>query len=357
MHKKNGARGDRLRVAVVMGGPSSEHDISLQGGQNVVTALDGKRFDTKPVVITREGRWCVAGRGHRTPSEGFDPYRTDGWKVLGGALEGLLALAAWGVDVVFPVLHGRFGEDGTLQACLRAAGISFVGSASLPSALANDKVRAKEIFRFHGIPTPAFEVLTPAGRRRRRLETAERLVERFGLPLVLKDPCGGSSLEVTVAQDVGAVATAIQDVVEPSGRLLVEAFVSGRELTAGVLDARGPDGPTALPIVEIRPRGGGTFDYHEKYSDDGAEELCPAPVEDAVEQRARALGLAVHVALGLEGLSRTDLILTEDGALSVLEVNTLPGMTRRGLVPRAAGVAGLTFPALVELLVRGASRD
>ncbi|MFV1959808.1 MAG: D-alanine--D-alanine ligase, partial [Planctomycetota bacterium] len=290
----------------------------------------------------------------RARPEGFDPYRKEGWKVLGGTLEGLMALVAWGVDVVFPVLHGRFGEDGTLQACLRAAGVPFVGSASLASALANDKVRAKEVFRFHGIPTPDFEVLTPAVRRRHRLETGERLAGRLGLPLVLKDPCGGSSLEVRVAEDVGAVATAIQDLVEPSGRLLVEAFVPGRELTAGVLDVRGHRGPTALPIVEIRPRGGGTFDYHEKYSADGAAELCPAPLDQAAERRARELGLAVHVALGLEGLSRTDLILTEDGSLSVLEVNTLPGMTQRGLVPKAAQVAGFPFPALVEILVRGA---
>jgi D-alanine-D-alanine ligase len=270
-------------------------------------------------------------------------------------MHALAHLADWPADVVMPVLHGRFGEDGTLQACLAAAGLPFVGSGSLASALANDKIRTKEILSFHGVPTPRFEVLDAPTAGRGVIETARRLLDRYGAPLVLKDPCGGSSLEVHIADDEGEVAAALERLGPGRRRILVEAHVPGRELTSGVLEDRDAGEARALPIVEIRPRRGRSFDYHEKYSAEGAQELCPAPLEEAQERAARNLGLAVHRLLGLRGLSRTDLILDGTGALQVLEVNTLPGMTERGLVPLAAKACGISFPALIERLVRTAS--
>ena len=186
-------------------------------------------------------------------------------------------------------------------------------------------------------------------------DTAERLVARFGTPLVIKDPRGGSSLEVVIANDAGEAMTAIQRLAPPAERLMVERHVAGRELTSAVLQDRETQEPLALPIVEIRPRKARSFDYTEKYSADGAEELCPALLEPAVEKEARGLGLEVHRLLGLSGLSRTDLILDDkEGDLYVLEVNTLPGMTDRGLVPRAAAAVGISFPALIEGLIRTA---
>lgn len=357
---------ERLRVAVLMGGPSSEHDVSLMGGTNVVDALDKRRFDVRPVVITREGRWRVAARPCAAGAPGFDPHRDGGWREFPTACEALVHLRARGTDVALPVLHGRFGEDGTLQACLSAAGIPFVGSDSRGSVLAADKVRTKEILSFHGIPTPRFEVLTAEALKRGRPATAERLVKDFGLPLVLKDPLGGSTLEVRIPEDLGQVLAAMDELLPagcppggpggPSGeRLLVEAHVKGRELTVAVLEDRESGRPVALPVIEIRPKRGRCFDYHEKYSADGAEELCPAPLEPAVEEAARALGLRVHLVLGLRGISRTDLMLDAAGRLTVLETNTMPGMTSRSLVPRAASVVGIPFPLLVENLVRGAS--
>lgn len=346
---------ERLRVVVLMGGPSSEHDVSLQGGKNVVEALDRRRFDVRPVVITREGRWRVAARPWHGAAGSFDPHADGGWRVFEGPCEALVHLRARGADVALPVLHGRFGEDGTLQACLSAAGIPFVGSDSRGSALAADKLRTKEILSFHGVPTPRFEVLAGEALKRGRPATAERLAQAFGLPLVLKDPLGGSSLEVRICHDVGEVLHAMDELAPPAERLLAEAFVKGRELTVAVLDDRESGRPAALPVIEIRPRRGRSFDYHEKYSADGAEELCPAPVTPEVEQAARALGLRVHALLGLRGLSRTDMILDESGRLFVLETNTMPGMTARSLVPRAAHAVGIEFPALIEGLVRSAS--
>lgn len=346
---------ERLHVAVLMGGPSSEHDVSLQGGKNVVDALDRRRFDVRPVVISRDGRWRVASRAWNGAPGSFDPHTTAGWREFEGACEALVHLRARGIDVALPILHGRFGEDGTLQACLLAAGIPFVGSDSRGSALAADKIRTKEILSFHGLPTPRFEVLAGEDLKRGRPATAERLARDFGLPVVLKDPLGGSTLEVRVCDDVGQIQAAMDGLSPPAERLLVEAYVPGRELTVAVLEDRESGRAVALPVIEIRPKRSRFFDYVEKYSADGAEELCPAPLEEPVSRRAQELALAVHAVLGLKGVSRTDLILDAEGRLTILETNTMPGMTARSLVPRAALAVGLAFPALVENLVRTAS--
>jgi len=348
-------KSEKLRIAVLMGGPSSEHEVSLQGGKNVVDALDRRRFEVRPVVITREGRWRVATRAWGGAEDGFDPLSESGWREFLGPCEALVQLKSRGTDVALPILHGRFGEDGTLQACLLAAGIPYVGSDSRASALAADKIRTKEILGFHGLPTPRFEVLGAEALRRGRQATAARLAKDFGLPVVIKDPLGGSTLEVRICDDVGQVQAAMDELSPPAERLLVEAYVKGRELTVGVLEDRESGHPVALPVIEIRPRKSRFFDYVEKYSADGAEELCPAPLDEALTARVQALALSVHAVLGLKGLSRTDFMLGEDGSLQVLETNTMPGMTARSLVPRAAAAVGMAFPALVENLVRGAS--
>ena len=351
-------KNDRLRVAVLMGGPSSEHEVSLLGGQNVVEALDRRLFDVRPVIITREGAWRLPRRTWRLPEPGegahFDAHDSEHWREYAGAWEGIQALRDWSVDVAVPILHGAFGEDGTLQACLSAAAIPYVGSGMRGSALAFDKVRAKEVMAFHGIETPDFEVVAVEDLARGRAERIQGWIERFGLPLVIKNPCGGSTLEVRVVHDAGEAATAIEELAPPADRLLVEAHVAGRDLTGGVVEGRERGQPVALPIVEIRPRSGSVFSYQEKYAADGAEEICPAPIDDALASEARSTALRLHGLLGLRGISRTDMILTEDGRLSVLEVNTLPGMTERGLVPLAAARSGMDFSTLIENLVRSA---
>ena len=360
------SRGDRLRVAVLMGGPSSEHEVSLQGGQNVVSALSPTVFQVRPVVLEKDGTWRMPGPQWRPPrgpvgagggpaADGlpaFDAHDAEGWRTYDGPWDGLVALKAWGVDVAVPVLHGRFGEDGTIQACLTAAGIPFVGSDAAASALAFDKVRAKQLFRFHGVDTPDFEVLSGEALQRGRRAAIEAWIERHGLPVVLKNPRGGSTLEVRLAADAGEALSAFEELAAGADRIMFEEHVRGRELTVGVIEGR--DGPRALPVVEIRPRSGQFFDYHEKYAADGAEEICPADLPPEVAAAVQAIGLQVHRELGLRGLSRTDLILAEDGRLRVLEVNTLPGMTERGLVPLAAARDGVSFPALIENLVRSA---
>ncbi|MFM8387407.1 MAG: D-alanine--D-alanine ligase [Planctomycetia bacterium] len=350
------ARGSsRMQVAVLMGGPSSEHDVSLQGGKNVVDALDLRRFDVWPVVIQRTGAWQVASKPWAGSEGGFDPHAGAGWRSFEGTCEALVHLRSLRIEAVLPILHGRFGEDGTLQACLEAAGLPFVGSDARGSAGAADKIRTKEVLGFHGIATPRFEVVPPESLRG-LAALSDRLVASFGLPLVVKDPLGGSTLEVRVCADAAQVTNALAELGPKAERLLVEAYVPGRELTVAVLGLREGEAPVALPVIEIRPRRSQHFDYAEKYGQDGAEELCPAPLEPEVAREAQSIALRVHALLGLRAISRTDLMLGADGRLQVLETNTMPGMTARSLVPRAAAATGMAFPALVEGLLRTAAR-
>lgn len=353
---------DRIRVAVLMGGPSSEHDVSLRGGAAVTDALDRRRYEVRPVVITREGRWKVAvkpvepGRGGRLLP--FDPLGPETpWREHDHPWSALAELAAWRTDVALPILHGRFGEDGTVQACLATAGIRFAGSGVRGSALAIDKIHTKEVLGFHGIRTARFRVVTRDELSRGRPALAEEVVAQLGAPVVVKDPLGGSSLEVRVCEDPRAVTLAFESLGKAADRLLVEAFVRGRELTGGVLDDLERGRPLALPLVELRPKASKWFDYREKYDADGAVELCPTDLPPAVEAAGRALALRVHGLVGLRGVSRTDMILADDGTFHVLEVNTIPGMTSRSLIPKAAAAAGIDFAGVVERLVRSAGLD
>lgn len=350
----------RLKVAVLMGGPSSEHDVSLRGGSNVVDALDRRRYEVRPVHVTREGRWRVLSKADEgaKSGRGFDPMSADlSWREFDSPWDAIRELVQWRTDVALPILHGKFGEDGTLQACLATAGIRFAGSGMAGSAIAIDKIRTKEVLSFHGVPTPRFRTLAKADLERGRAALAEEVIRDFGRPAVVKDPFGGSTLEVRVCHDAREVAAAFDALSPPAERLLVEEFVVGREFTAGVLDDRERGRPVALPIVEIRPRKGQVFDYREKYDAEGAQELCPADISPAAEKAARELGLAVHRLLGLNGVSRTDLMLGKEGRFTVLEVNTLPGMTARSLIPLAAGVAGIDFAGVLDRLIRSAGFD
>lgn len=352
---------DRIRVAVLLGGPSSEHDISLKSGANVIDALDRKRYEVRPVLITREGKWRVssksvdAGGRNGKPGRPFDPLSSDAaWRDPVDAWMGLGELVDWKTDVALPILHGRFGEDGTVQACLQAAGIRFAGSGMRASAVAIDKIRTKEVLSFHGVRTSPFRTLDREDLGGNRPALAQELATVLGLPLVIKEPLGGSSLEVAICDDVREAVIALETLSKGRDRLLVEAFVKGREFTGGVLDDRERGHPVALPLIEMRPKNAKFFDYREKYDPDGAHEICPADVPANVEAAGRALALEVHERIGLRGVSRTDMILDDAGRFSVLEVNTMPGMTARSLIPKAAAAAGIEFHDVIDRLIRTA---
>ena len=296
------------KVAVLLGGPSSEREVSLMSGNAVLAALRERGVDAHP----------------------FDPAERDLWE-----------LKRDGFDRVFIALHGRFGEDGTVQGALETLRIPYTGSGVMASALAMDKWRTKLVWQAAGIPTPRYRVVD-AG------TDWMAVVAALGLPLIVKPAREGSTIGITkvATVDHGELATAYAEAARHDALVLVEEFVVGRELTASIVDGR------ALPLIRIEaPQG--NYDYHNKYFSDETKYHCPAGLPDAQEQEIRATCLRAFAVVGCSGWGRLDLILRADGSYSLLEVNTSPGMTGHSLVPMAARQAGVSFPDLCIEILRG----
>ncbi|MFO1281013.1 MAG: D-alanine--D-alanine ligase [Burkholderiales bacterium] len=297
------------RVAVLLGGPSAEREVSLMSGRAVVAALRERGVDAEP----------------------FDPAERDLW-----------TLKRDGYDRVFIALHGRYGEDGTVQGALETLGIPYTGSGVMASALAMDKWRTKLVWIAAGIPTPRFRVVD-------RRSDPMRLVAELGLPLIVKPAREGSTIGITKVSTVDhdEVRLAIDEAARHDPLILAEEFVAGAELTASIV------GREALPLIRIEaPQG--NYDYHSKYFSDETRYHCPAGLPDAIERAIRAQALEAFDIVGATGWGRLDLILRPDGSWSFLEINTSPGMTGHSLVPMAARAAGRAFPDLCVDILRGA---
>jgi len=301
------------RVGVVMGGPSAEREISIRSGEAVVNALRGLGYDVAPVL-------------------------------LGSGGEALAALTGAELDVAFLALHGRFGEDGCVQGVMELLGIPYTGSSVLASALAMDKLKAKELFRLHNVPTPPYYVF--GGEQ--CAADLESVHGSFGFPVMVKPRREGSSLGVARANNLSELAGAIESALTYDSSLLVERFIRGKELAVGILDGR------VLGAIEIAPSTG-VYDFHAKYTLGMSEYFMPARMP-ASRYRA-VLNLAERAAQALEtsGAVRVDLLVTEGQNEYVLEVNTLPGMTETSLLPKIAGAAGFGFAELCEAILERAT--
>ncbi len=335
-----------LRIAVLHGGPSTEHDISVWTSTGVVKTLRVAGHDVHPVFVDRAGLWHLssadAGATVDQPLSIF------------AAVARLQHLAP---DVCFLGFHGTYGEDGRIQAVLDLAGLRYTGSGVMASAAAMDKPLARRIFQGVGLPVaqalevPAASVRTAEGAS----AVARELVASIGLPVVVKVPAGGSSVGVEIPRDQAALRETLQRLAEGVEQLLCEQYVAGIELTAGVLE--GEDGvPQSLPIVEIAPKSAAFFDYVAKYTTGHTDEIVPARISAEATAQVQAIGLAAHYALGCRGVSRTDVILREDGQPFVLETNTLPGLTPESLLPKAAAAVGLDYGALLDRIIAAALR-
>jgi D-alanine-D-alanine ligase len=302
----------RLRVALIAGGVSGEREVSLNGAAGVEKALDPQKF-----IVSR-----------------YDPA-TD--------LAEIAADAA-GIDFAFILLHGLYGEDGTMQGFLDLLGIPYQGSGVLGSAVAMDKNLSKELYRLNGLPVADWSVVQDM----QGIRPAE-IVERFGLPVVIKPVHEGSSLGLTLATGEEQLMEGLKKALEHDSQVMIEKYVKGRELTVGVL---GNDDLVALPVIEIRPGAGYSFfDYDAKYLPGASQEICPAEIDDETTALVQQYGVSAHRALRLRGYSRTDMMLAEDGSVCLLETNTIPGMTATSLMPQAAARHGLPFPQFLEKLI------
>lgn len=298
-----------LRIAVLMGGRSAERDVSLSTGRSVAAALRERGY----YIVEMDVGDDIADR-----------------------------LRQERIGASFVALHGRFGEDGTIQGLLESLGIPYTGSGVLASALGMDKVRSRWIFQHLGIPVPEYRVL-------HREEIADFFPERDGLPLpiVVKPAREGSSVGVSIVRSGEELSLALEKAFSFGSLVLAERYIRGREIQVAVLD----DEP--LGAIEIRPKVE-FYDYRAKYTDGLAEHLFPAPLPSELYQEGLRLALAAHKALGCEGATRVDLLLEEGKGFYVLEVNTLPGMTPVSLLPEIARGVGISFPELCDRILKGA---
>lgn len=327
----------KIRLAVIMGGRTAEHEISLGTGRMILGQLDREKYTAIPVVISRDGLWKVlppSGRGGR-----FAP--------VGAALSTLLKKRP---DCVFIAMHGPYGEDGTVQGMMEMLGLPYTGSDVTASALAMDKVKSKEIYRAHRIPTPHHLVIDSRGWRVTRGAFIARVRREIGYPCVLKPVRLGSSVGIAICRGKRELERELPRSLNYGGKVLVEAFVRGREITCAVLDSPGGETPIALPPTEIMPRTRAYFDYHAKYTPGVSLEITPAGISAAMTRKVQMLALRAHAALGCSGMSRTDMMMN-GSSLFVLETNTIPGMTTTSLLPQAARVHGLSFRSLLDRII------
>lgn len=351
---------DRIRVAVLFGGTSTEHDVSVCSGLNVLDSLDGVRHVALPVYIDPDGGWHFGFRPQppdlEVPEESGSAATRPRSLAPGpprgerGVLETLQAGDV--LDVAFIALHGPGGEDGAVQGLLTLAGVPFTGSGVLASALAMDKERTKQLLAAVGVPVAPHRLVTESELKdptalRRDVE------ERIGHPCVVKPVCGGSSFGTRVIERPDDLEQALREAFTADRRVLVEAFVAGTEVTCGVLGGGPLEPAQPLPLTEIVPVADTFFDFRAKYTVGACEEITPARVDRAVAAEVQRLAVLAHQTLGCEGMSRTDFIL-DDGGPRLLETNTIPGLTRTSLLPQGAAAAGISFAELVERLVQSA---
>jgi D-alanine-D-alanine ligase len=364
----------RPRVAVVFGGRSSEHGISVVTAGAVMRAIDREKYDVLPIGITRDGRWALTAddpdrmaiTDRKVPDVEQLAESAEGGVVLSVdpanrevvySEPGSVPKALGEVDVVFPVLHGPYGEDGTLQGLLELSGVPYVGSGVLASAVGQDKEYMKRVFLSFGLPVGPYEVIRPREWDTDPAAARKRIVDfagEHGWPLFVKPARGGSSMGITKVSDLSGLDEAIEEARRHDPKVLVESLLTGREIECGVLEFE--DGPRASVPAEIPPVSAHDFyDFEAKYIDSAAG-IVPAPLTG--EQTAELQRLAVEAfdAASCEGLVRADFFLQDDGEFVINEINTMPGFTPISMYPRMWQESGVDYAELIDRLIQAALR-
>ena len=326
----------RIRVAIVAGGRSSEHDISLASARSVLEALDPEQYETVTVAIGRDGRWQL-GPGHSSHALGPGPGSGPAETLPVPATSQEVTQTLGSVDVVLPILHGPFGEDGTVQGLLELAGVPYVGAGVAASAVCMDKDLCKAVLRDRGVPVT----------RNVTLRAGDEIDNPFGFPVFVKPARLGSSVGITKAHDEAELLAAVALAREHDDKVLIEEFVAGTEVECGVLGNRRP---VASVVGEIVPHSE-WYDYAAKYDEGGSDIVVPARIPDEQAERVQTLAVESFVATECEGMARVDFFIRADGEVVVNEINTIPGFTSTSVYARLFEASGITYPELLQQLI------
>ncbi len=332
-----------MKIAVLLGGSSPERLVSIASGKGVISALRELGHDVTAVDPglgadqIPESELLSQAVGTTPPTQEF-LSRLSPRNYIAAVESDIFD----GVDLAFIILHGKWGEDGIVQSLLELRGIPYTGSGVMASAIAMDKVMSKKLFRHHGTPTADWYDYHVNSSPRSHVIKED--IARIGYPNVVKPNDQGSSVAITIVGSEAELDIALDEAEKFSEIVLVEKFVTGAELTVGIL------GDDPLPVIEIRPHGG-FYDYHHKYTKGMTDYLVPAPIDKALAMRLQDISLNTFKALGCKGFGRVDFRVGADGIPYCLEVNTIPGMTETSLVPKAAAAAGISFKDLVGRIV------
>lgn len=327
---------NNITVALLVGGTSSERPVSKNTGKSVLKALNQLGYKVKVID---------PAYGINQPKDEEKIFEEKDFTEISNSnyIEAVNSTMFDNVDVAFIALHGKWGEDGTLQSLLQLRGIKFTGSKALTSALAMDKIMTKVMFQHYGVGTPKWLVIN---RNEKDYSSIQSKIEKsFGYPCVIKPNDEGSTIGLTICRKESEVAEAINKAGKLSNKILIEEYIPGHELTVAVLDQQ------ALPVLEIKPKIG-FYDYENKYTSGRTDYIVPAEIPQEVAERLQQQALLAFNSVGCESYARIDFRVTDDFKLYCLEINTLPGMTSTSLVPKMAKAAGISFEDLIDRIIK-----
>lgn len=350
----------KMNIAVIFGGKSDEHEISVKSASQVIDALNKEKYYVIPIAITKKGNWLVGMKGCKYLKANL-PYaeaqggisierseelvsrsqNTSQFNFLDSEAENVE------IDLAFPIGHGQFIEDGKLQGLLEMLDIPYVFSDVLASSIGMNKHMTKLIAKSAGLKIAKEKII-----RKGKIASTANIVKRLGLPVVVKPLELGSSVGISIAKDESELKLAIEKAFQYCNDVLLEKFIKGRELTVAV---SGRINPKALPVIEIIPKKSEFFDYKAKYEAEGSEEICPANIPEKAAKQAQRYAVKIFKALGCRDLARADFIWNEEeNKFYFLEINTIPGMTATSLAPKAAQASGKSFSDFLDVLINGA---
>ncbi len=338
---------NKIKVLVLMGGKSPEHEISIISGREVVKNLDQKKYEILPVVISKNGlNWTLTDEDSLIGIvDALSLKGTDKDIVLKKSqiIPGVNNLLDKRIDVAFIAMHGPYGEDGTIQGLLELVGFKYTGSGVLASAIGMDKVMFRKVMLPEGIRLPKYVVV----KKDDDLNKAIKVIGKF--PYFVKPANQGSSVGASIVNDAGKLKEAVKLALKYGNEVLMDEFINGLELTCAVI---GNENPLALPVIEIHPLKGKYFDYESKYSESGSEEIVPARIPKPVFKKVQEIAIKVYKILGCRGFGRVDFILKDNKYPVVLEINTIPGLTPMSLLPKAAKAGGISYTRLLDRIIK-----